>query len=155
MAGQFGFVYLIGHYFMPNVYKIGCTERSPHARMAELSSSTSVPGPFTMICYLEVREMFNVECRFHEWLDVSRITSNREFFCHESMPLLVAMFRYYDRHFSDSFNFVSVRDEVQLGFEWGLKNCDSYHSDPFKKKTQAQDIDTGEQQLEPLIEESV
>jgi hypothetical protein len=75
-----GFVYILTNNYMPGVYKIGCTERSPHARAAELSGSTGVPAPFDVLCYVEVRDFQGVERRMHHWLRELRISPSREFF---------------------------------------------------------------------------
>ncbi len=75
-----GFVYILVHEFMPNVYKIGCTERSPHTRAEELSRSTSVPSSFDVLCYLECRDFLQVEQAAHRYMSANRINENREFF---------------------------------------------------------------------------
>ena len=76
----FGFVYILVNEYMPGVYKVGCTERSPHARAEELSKHTGVPAPFKVLCYIEVADFQNVERRLHEWLQAYRISASREFF---------------------------------------------------------------------------
>jgi hypothetical protein len=76
-----GFVYILtNQYFAYDVFKIGCTERSPHERAAELSKSTGVPAPFEVLCYMEVENFQLAERAVHEWLKNYRISSNREFF---------------------------------------------------------------------------
>lgn len=79
MSG-FGFVYILVNDYMPDVYKVGCTERSPHARADELSKPTGVPAPFRVHCYVEVRDFQAVERDMHKWLAGYRISDNREFF---------------------------------------------------------------------------
>jgi hypothetical protein len=76
----YGFVYIIGNPCMPNAYKFGCTERSPHARAVELSNSTSVPKEFYVACYLECSDFQTVERQLHRYAEQYRISSNREFF---------------------------------------------------------------------------
>lgn len=85
-----GFVYLLTNEYMPDVYKIGCTERAPHARAAELSASTGVPAPFKVFCYIEVTDCHAVERQMHEWLKHCRISPNREFF-HENIRYAVSL----------------------------------------------------------------
>jgi len=63
-----------------SVVKIGCTERSPHTRAEELSRSTGVPSPFSVVAYLEVPEFQAVERDFHRWLEAHRVSEFREFF---------------------------------------------------------------------------
>ena len=96
MSDKYGFVYLLAHPDMPHVYKVGCTERSPHQRMRELSSSTSVPRDFEMLCYIEVEGPFAVEAKFHQWLDGHRISPGREFFHYTDIRWLAGVFKFYE-----------------------------------------------------------
>lgn len=76
-----GFVYiLVNEYFAEGVYKVGCTERAPHARAAELSKGTAIPAAFQVLCYLEVDNFQQVEGDLHQWLKKFRISDSREFF---------------------------------------------------------------------------
>lgn len=77
---QIGFVYILVNDYMPDVYKVGCTERSPHERAAELSKGTAVPDPFNVLCYIEVENFQVVERQAHDWLAHYRISPQREFF---------------------------------------------------------------------------
>ena len=77
---QIGFVYILTNDYMPDVYKVGCTERSPHERAAELSRSTGVPYPFEVLCYMEIADFQREEKRIHDWLASYRISAQREFF---------------------------------------------------------------------------
>jgi hypothetical protein len=77
----YGFVYLLGNKAMPCLYKIGCTERSPHARAAQLSAATGVPTPFDVLLYIEVANFQRVEQKFHEEMADFRASDKREFFC--------------------------------------------------------------------------
>lgn len=76
-----GFVYILTNpHFARGVYKIGCTERAPHARAQELSKDTAVPAPFEVVCYIEVDNFQAVEREIHLWLEHQRISTNREWF---------------------------------------------------------------------------
>ena len=75
-----GFVYVLGNPWMPDLYKIGCTERSPHERAAELSNHTGVPAPFQVLCYIECEDFQAVEQGAHKWLHEHRVSNGREFF---------------------------------------------------------------------------
>ncbi len=75
-----GFVYILTNEFMPGVFKIGCTERSPHKRAAELSAPTGVPAPFKVLCFIECEDFQKVERQIHGWMAEHRISNNREFF---------------------------------------------------------------------------
>lgn len=76
-----GFVYILTNEYMPDVYKVGCTERSPHERASEISKGTGVPAPFEVLCYIEIDNFQNVERELHAWLKQFRISEAREFFC--------------------------------------------------------------------------
>jgi hypothetical protein len=76
-----GFVYLLGNKAMPCYYKIGCTERSPHARAAQISAATGVPHPFQVLLYIEAPNFQRAEQRLHQELADFRASRNREFFC--------------------------------------------------------------------------
>lgn len=65
---------------MPNIYKIGFTDRSPLQRAEELSNSTSVPTDFNIVFYIECEEPSSVEREIHEELDQYRLNRKREFF---------------------------------------------------------------------------
>jgi hypothetical protein len=79
MSSNYGFVYILHNPQMLCV-KIGCTERSPHARADELSRNTGVPLPFKVLCYVESGDFQAVERRMHEWCAKYRISASREFF---------------------------------------------------------------------------
>jgi hypothetical protein len=75
-----GFVYILVNQYMPDLYKVGCTERSPHERAAELSKPSGVPTPFTVLCYIEVPDFQVVERKLHQHLSNFRVSNQREFF---------------------------------------------------------------------------
>lgn len=75
-----GFVYVMSNPWMPDLYKVGCTERSPHERAAELSNHTGVPAPFKVVCYIECEEFQAIEQAAHKWLGSYRVSNGREFF---------------------------------------------------------------------------
>lgn len=80
MASNYGFVYVLRNICMPGIYKIGMTDRAPSQRAEELSSSTSVPMPFDLVCFAEVMDAASVERAIHEELDDRRVNPAREFF---------------------------------------------------------------------------
>lgn len=77
---SFGFVYCLSNPCMPGVLKIGITHRSPMLRCEELSRSTGVPAPFTLLCYGEVENPDEAELYLHEVFSDDRINNSREFF---------------------------------------------------------------------------
>jgi hypothetical protein len=76
----YGFVYVLRNQAMPGIYKVGMTEGSPTKRANDLSSSTSVPIAFEVVCYAEVSDCLAAERDVHATLDANRVSSNREFF---------------------------------------------------------------------------
>ena len=76
---KYGFVYLLSNSAFPNLYKVGCTERSPTQRAFELSS-TGVPEPFEVVGYIECQDPQRVELDIHRKLSQWRCNSRREFF---------------------------------------------------------------------------
>jgi hypothetical protein len=75
-----GFVYVMGNAYMPNIYKVGATQRSPHWRAQELSVATGVPVPFEVLMYAEFEDAFAIEAEIHDVFSCERINSGREFF---------------------------------------------------------------------------
>jgi hypothetical protein len=65
---------------MPNLVKIGRTQRDIHARVDELSASSGVPTEFLIVAFFEVTDCILAEQRVHEKLANLRYTGNREFF---------------------------------------------------------------------------
>jgi hypothetical protein len=96
MTGDYGFIYLLANDAMPCYYKIGCTERAPHRRAAELSSGTAVPHPFRVVLYIEVDNFQAREQALHDHLSF-RVNTQREFFMFgpQHMPWVYSIFRYY------------------------------------------------------------
>lgn len=76
----YGFVYVLSNYAMPGIYKVGMTNRPPRERVDELSKATSVPLPFELVLYAQVRDAGAVERDLHQELDMYRLNSSREFF---------------------------------------------------------------------------
>lgn len=76
----YGFVYILGNEYMPDLIKIGCTERSPWARADEISKATGVPVPFQVWCYAEFEDFQRVERDMHIWCARHRVNPVREFF---------------------------------------------------------------------------
>ena len=85
---SYGFVYVLDNAFMPGLIKIGCSERSPHARAAELSGGSGVPIDFRVLCYAEFQDFQNVERQMHQWCNAYRVNSRREFF-HDCLKVAV------------------------------------------------------------------
>lgn len=77
---KYGFIYCMSNESMPDLYKIGQTERPPSYRCSELSKSTSSPTEFEILMYAEVEEPVQMERFVHERLAEYRVNAGREFF---------------------------------------------------------------------------
>lgn len=87
MTPKYGFVYIMRNDFMPNLYKVGMTFRSPAQRAQELSS-TGLPGSFEVVYYAEVLNPCQVEARVHWVLSGFRVNQQREFFAVKAMKII-------------------------------------------------------------------
>lgn len=76
----YGFVYVMRNRCMPNIYKIGYTDRTPLTRRDELSASTSIPCEFEIVCYGEIENARQLESDLHSDFSDCRVSGNREFF---------------------------------------------------------------------------
>ena len=74
-----GYIYIFSNISMPEIYKIGFTERKPHERANELSN-TSSPTPFKVEYSLLVEEPSLIESEIHQAFIDYRVSENREFF---------------------------------------------------------------------------
>lgn len=83
-----GIIYILVNPFMPDVFKIGRTERNVEDRIKELDT-TSMPGPFKCVYAAEVNDAIIVEKRIHKIFSDKRIRKNREFFEKISLEQLV------------------------------------------------------------------
>ncbi len=73
-------IYVLINEAMPGYVKIGKTSTSLEQRIRELSSSTSLPLPFTCFYACTVRDSQFVEHQLHDAFDNNRINPRREFF---------------------------------------------------------------------------
>ena len=73
-------IYILTNEAMPGYVKIGRTSTSLEQRIKELSSSTSVPLPFTCFYACTVKDSSFVEHQLHDAFDNIRVNPKREFF---------------------------------------------------------------------------
>ena len=73
-----GFVYILSNELMPNIYKVGFTERNPDERANEITSKSGLPKQFKVEKYWRSNDPYIVEQRIHESL--SEFAQGREFF---------------------------------------------------------------------------
>lgn len=72
-----GYIYIFSNKAIPNLYKIGCTSRSPYERANELYT-TGVPHPFTVEYYIKVDNYDISEKNIHKIL--SNYRESKEWF---------------------------------------------------------------------------
>jgi hypothetical protein len=75
-----GFVYILSNPAMPNLLKIGKSDRDPTGFRAAELYTTGVPQPFKVEYFAYVEEHHNLERKVHSTLSTRRPNSNREFF---------------------------------------------------------------------------
>ncbi len=73
-------IYILTNEAMPGYVKIGKTTTSLEQRIKELSSSTSIPLPFTCFYACTVLNCDFVERQLHEAFGDNRVNPKREFF---------------------------------------------------------------------------
>lgn len=73
-------IYILINESMPDYVKIGRTATNLEQRIRELSSSTSIPIPFTCFYACTVKNAPFVEHQLHDAFDNNRINPKREFF---------------------------------------------------------------------------
>lgn len=75
-----GFLYILSNPSMPNIFKIGYTERNVKDRVMELSSNTGVPTPFNIEFSFLTENPKDLESELHEEFEKYRVNGSREFF---------------------------------------------------------------------------
>ncbi len=73
-------IYILVNEAMAGYVKIGRTSTNLEQRISELSSSTSVPLPFTCFYACTVKDAQFVEHQLHDAFDNNRVNPRREFF---------------------------------------------------------------------------
>ena len=95
----YGFVYCLANDSFPDLYKIGCTERSPQQRADDLSRATGVPSEFVVLGYIECANFQQVEREIHRRLENYRPNDRREFF-KAPLELISALFFHHPANIS-------------------------------------------------------
>lgn len=75
-----GWVYILSNPEMPELLKIGFTEREPLSRAKEISQDTGVPSEFIVDYQVYSSRPYELERKVHELLHEYRLNNNREFF---------------------------------------------------------------------------
>ncbi len=84
-------IYILTNEAMPGYVKIGKTSTSLEQRVRELSSSTSVPLPFTVFYACTVASANFVEHQLHDAFDNNRVNPRREFFSIDPERVVAAL----------------------------------------------------------------
>ena len=123
---KYGFVYLLSNPCMEGIFKVGCSERSPHARVDELSYSTSVPLPFQVVCYIEAENCQWLEGQMHRWLGAFRLNDRREFFKLDEWqhPWLLGLFKF------NPWALTYAECDLSGFFSHGFEDQNPWHYDP-------------------------
>jgi hypothetical protein len=77
--GREGFLYFATNKSMPNLIKIGMTNKSPYMRLNELES-TGVPGQFELLGAFFTKDSAESERVIHNRYESIRFSKSREFF---------------------------------------------------------------------------
>ena len=75
-----GWVYIFSNPSMPDLLKIGYTEKDPKSRAKEISQDTGVPSEFVVDYQVYSSRPRDLEQKTHSVLSKYRINNNREFF---------------------------------------------------------------------------
>lgn len=73
-------VYVLANKTMPNLVKIGYTNRTPDKRAEQISRGTGVPVKFSVEFAFKCFNGEQLECELHKYLSPYRINTGREFF---------------------------------------------------------------------------
>jgi len=88
---NYGFLYILSNISMPELKKVGQSERHPEIRAAELSMNSGVPTPFEVIFFIEVSDRIEAEKKVHLALSHVRVGGDREFFKASLLYILQAI----------------------------------------------------------------
>jgi hypothetical protein len=74
-----GHLYVLTNPHMPGLVKIGCTDRTPYVRAAELSAATGVPGRYKVEWFWQMADAPAAERRVHGALAAFRLPGSEHF----------------------------------------------------------------------------
>lgn len=87
-----GYIYILSNQSMPNVYKVGMTERRVEERVRELSKMTAIPTPFNIEACFYSNDPYKDEQEIHQLLAQYRISDRKEFFKCELKEIIDAIY---------------------------------------------------------------
>ena len=73
-------VYVLSNKTMPNLVKIGYTDKTPDKRAEQVSRGTGVPVKFSVEFAFRCFNAHALEYEIHKYLDQYRVNNDREFF---------------------------------------------------------------------------
>jgi hypothetical protein len=73
-------VYILVNSTMPNLVKIGFTDKTPDKRAEQISRSTGVPLKFSVVYAFKCFNAHALEIELHKYLKDYRVNNDREFF---------------------------------------------------------------------------
>ena len=73
-------VYILVNSTMPNLVKIGFTDKTPDKRAEQISRSTGVPLKFSVVYAFRCFNAHALEIELHKYLKDYRVNNDREFF---------------------------------------------------------------------------
>ena len=86
-----GFVYVLVNPSIPDLFKVGMTERSPEERAREVSVGTGVPTPFEVLAAVPSGNPAEDERSVHAVLSDGRVGDDREFFSGGALQIIQAV----------------------------------------------------------------
>lgn len=86
-----GFVYVLVNPSIPDLFKVGMTERSPEERAREVSVGTGVPTPFELLAAAPSGNPADDERSVHAALSDARVGDDREFFRGDVIRIIQAV----------------------------------------------------------------
>lgn len=73
-------IYILTNKTMPNIVKIGFTDKTPDKRAQQISRSTGVPISFSVAYAFKCFNAHALEGEIHRYLNPCRVNNDREFF---------------------------------------------------------------------------
>jgi len=73
-------IYILVNSTMPNLVKIGFTDKTPDKRAEQISRSTGVPLKFSVVYAFRCFNAHALEIELHKYLKDYRVNNDREFF---------------------------------------------------------------------------
>ena len=153
-----GYVYILTNAGMPNLIKIGYTNRTPEQRASELYDKiTGVPMPFEVAHKLACENPQKLESEIHEALKAFRPNKDREFFKYppdDAFEMLKALSNGQQR-IGTSSDSESRSDDVPNEMQTTLAADSQVTDDGLWRKWTSQFLTRFKRKVNPELEESL